>query len=79
MPMFVLLQVSHILHKIYSNALPFRNVVLGGNEKLWTQIFFMIKVLFYGNDMVHFMKIYTTSHSHYHLLASTAKRVILVA
>ena len=34
MVILILLPQSHFLHKIYSNALPFENMVLGDNEKL---------------------------------------------
>ena len=47
---------SHFLHKMHSNALPFREVLLGGNGKLWKKNFSMIKVHYHGNGMVHFMK-----------------------
>ena len=34
MTIIILLQQAHFHHKIHSNALPFKHVVLGGNLKL---------------------------------------------
>lgn len=34
------LQLSHFVHKIHSNALPMREVVLRGNENLWIKKLF---------------------------------------
>ena len=45
--MLILFQQSQCLLKIHSNALPFENVVLCGNEKLWT------KELFYDPTFKH--------------------------
>ena len=40
----MLLQQSHFLHKIHSNALPFEYRVLGDNENFWWKTFFIIKL-----------------------------------
>ena len=75
MAMFILLQQSHFLHKIYFNALPFKHVVLGGNKKLWKKNIFKIK-LSLPLDWHGIKKIYTVNHSHYHQLVPLTKRTV---
>ena len=48
------------------NALPFENVVLGGNKKCEEKTFLWLNFLYYKNDMIHIMKIHILNHSHYY-------------
>ena len=46
--------IVYFIHKIYSNSLPFKNVILGDNEKLWIKFFYDKSFIWYElHDTCH--------------------------
>ena len=76
MAMLISINVQfYFLDYIHRNLLPFENVVLSGNGKLYKKTYFY----YHENDIIiHIMKIYTINYFHFQYLVPITKRTVSI-